>query len=278
MACALVLLAMIYGALWYGVFALFTEFPAFWPYWIFVVIALISALAGHYHGADKALLASVGAELVERGAEPHLEASLERLAALAVVPAPRLALADTDAANAFAVGLSQHGAAVVVTRGLRERLDEKELEAVLAHEMAHIANRDAAVLTAVAAPRILGEVMVGGASSTIGLVWYLIWPLGIPIYLVGALLTLPVSRYREFAADHGSALLTGAPEQLMSALRKLATDAVEIPHEDLRAANCFCIVPTEATILELFSDHPPTEKRLAALAEIAREMGRPVPG
>jgi heat shock protein HtpX len=266
---------MVYGALWYGVFALFTEFPAAWPYWIFVLIALVSALAGHYHGADKALLKSVGADLVDPGAEPQLEATLARLAALADVPAPRLALAGTDAANAFAVGLSQRGAAVVVTSGLRRRLDNTELEAVLGHEMSHIANRDAAVLTAVAAPRILGEVMVGGASSPIGLGWYLIWPLGIPIYMVGTLLTLTVSRYREFAADRGSAILTGAPEQLMSALRKLATDAAEIPHDDLRAANAFCIVPTEASLIELFSDHPPTEKRLAVLAEIAREMGHP---
>jgi heat shock protein HtpX len=276
MACALILLAMIYGALWYGVFALFTEFPGAWPYWIFVVIALVSALAGHYHGADKALLASVGAELVEPGVEPRLETTLGRLAALAGVPAPRLALADTDAANAFAVGLSQRRAAVVVTSGLRKRLSIDELESVLAHETAHIANRDAAVLTAVAAPRILGEVMVGGAGSGLGYVWLLIWPLGIPVYVVGSLLTLTVSRYREFAADRGSAILTGAPEQLMSALRKLASDAAEIPHDDLRAANAFCIVPTEAALIELFSDHPPTEKRLAALAEIAREMGRPV--
>ena len=165
----------------------------------------------------------------------------------------------------------------MVTTGLREQLTPAELEAVLAHEIAHIANRDAAVMTIVAAPRILGEVMVGGpGSSLIGLLWLLVWPLGIPVYFVGTLLTLTVSRYREFAADRGSAILTGAPQQLMSALQKLVAQASEIPHDDLRAANAFCIVPTEASILELFSDHPPLEKRLAALSEIAREMGTPV--
>ena len=277
MACALVLLALIYAALWFGVFELFKEFPGAWPYWIFVAIALAIALAGHYQAADKALLASIGAELVEPRSEPELESMLHRLGSLAGIPAPRLALTETTAANAFAVGLRQRDAVVVLTRGLRERLTAKEVEAVLAHELTHIGNRDAAVLTAVAAPRILGEIMVGGTlSDWLSLAWLLVWPIGIPIYAIGTLLTLTVSRYREFAADRGSAILTGAPEQLMSALQKLSSHAAEIPHEDLRAANAFCIVPTEASLIALFSDHPRLEKRLAALAEIAREMGRPV--
>lgn len=146
---------------------------------------------------------------------------------------------------------------------------------MLAHEIAHLVNRDAAVMTAVAAPRMLGQVLIGDAGGTwLGLVWLVIWPLGLPVYAIGSLLTLTVSRYREFAADRGSAILTGAPEQLMSALQKLSLHAVEIPHEDLRAANAFCIVPTEASILALFSDHPPLEKRLAALAAIVRELGK----
>jgi heat shock protein HtpX len=277
MACALVLLVLTYAALWFGVVELFRAFPGAWPYWVFVTIALATALVGHYSGADKALLASVGAELVEPGTGRELEAVVHRLSSLADIPAPRLAVADTAAANAFAVGLSQGGAVVVVTTGLRERLTAKELEAVLSHEIAHIVNRDAAVMTAVAAPRMLGQVLVGDTvASWLGLVWLVIWPLGIPVYAVGALLTLTVSRYREFAADRGSAILTGAPEQLMSALQKLSSHAAEIPHEDLRAANAFCIVPTEASFLALFSDHPPLEKRLTALAEIARAMGRPV--
>ena len=261
MACALVLLLLTYVALGFGVVELFREFPGAWPYWIFVAIALGAAIAGHYSHADRTLLASVGADLVEPGTDRPLESTVHRLASLAGIPAPRLAVADTAAANAFAVGLSRRGAVVVVTTGLRERLTAKELEAVLA----------------VAAPRMLGQVLVGDAGGTwLGLVWLVIWPLGLPVYAIGSLLTLTVSRYREFAADRGSAILTGAPEQLMSALRKLSSQAVEIPHEDLRAANAFCIVPTEASFLALFSDHPPLEKRLAALAEIAREMGEPV--
>ncbi|MDP9262115.1 MAG: M48 family metalloprotease, partial [Actinomycetota bacterium] len=160
-------------------------------------------------------------------------------------------------------------------RGLMEALTDAELEAVLAHEISHLANRDAAVMTAVSAPRLLGEVVVGGAGEGRGLIWLVAWPLGIVPLALGTALTLMVSRYREFAADRGSALLTGAPEQLMSALEKLSGHAIEIPHADLRAANAFCIVSTETKRFALFSDHPPLEKRLAALAEIARELGKP---
>jgi Zn-dependent protease with chaperone function len=106
MAVALALLALTYAALWFGVYELFREVPGAWPYWIVVTIALATALIGHYRGADKSLLASVGAELVEPGTERELETTVHRLASLADVSAPRLAVADTPAANAFAVGLS----------------------------------------------------------------------------------------------------------------------------------------------------------------------------
>jgi heat shock protein HtpX len=276
MATALALLTLTYAALWFGVFELFNLVPAAWPYWIAVAVALAIALVLHYRNAGRSLLAAVGAQLMEPGTDPVLESIVRRLAALADVPAPRLALADIDAPNAFALGLSRRRAVVVVTRGLRESLTTSELEAVVAHEIAHIANRDAAVMTAVAGPRILGQVLVGEASGPLGTVWLAVWPIGIPLYAVGTLLTLTVSRYREFVADRGSALLTGAPERLMSALTKLSGHAAEIPHEDLRAANAFCIVSTEATRFSLFADHPPLEERLAPLAEIAREMGKPV--
>jgi heat shock protein HtpX len=277
MAVALALLAVTYATLWLGVYELFVVFPHAWPYWDVVAIALAVALIGHYRDASGTILRSVGAVVVEPAAEPELVELIRRLAGLADIPAPRVAIAETDAANAFAVGLSQRNSVVVLTSGLRGQLAPAELEAVLAHEIAHIANRDAAVLTAVAGPRVLGQIIVGGPGSTLlGLVWLLIWPLGIPISAVGSLLTLTVSRYREFAADRGSALLTGAPAQLMSALQKLSSSAGEIPHADLRLANVFCIVSTEAVLLELVADHPPLEKRLAALSEIAREMGKPV--
>ena len=142
--------------------------------------------------------------------------------------------------------------------------------------MAHLANRDAAVMTAVSAPRVLGEVVVGESTTNLGLLWIVGWPLGLIPLGIGTGLTQTVSRYREFSADRGSAILTGQPEQLMSALVKLSRSAAAIPHGDLRTANAFCIVSTHAHGFSLLSDHPPIEKRLAALAEIAREMGKPV--
>ena len=275
MACALGMLALTYAALWFGVVELFRSFPGAWPYWVIVALALGAGLIGHYAGADKTLLKAAGATLLEQGTEPKLQAMTQRIASLADIPMPRLALIDTEAANAFAVGLGHRRAVIVLTEGLRRTLTEPELEAVVAHEISHIANRDAAVLTAVAVPRILGELIVGGpGSSLLGLVWLSIWPLGIPLVAVGSLLTLTVSRYREFSADRGSAILTGAPEQLMSALSKLASRSAAIPHRDLREANAFCIVSTHASRMALFSDHPPLERRLAALAKLARDLGR----
>ena len=278
MAVALVLLGVTYVAIVAAVVGLFVVFPRAWPYWLVVALAVAFSLVVHYRAAESSLLGAIGATLVPEGEEPGVRGALGKLASLADIPAPRLAMVETDVPNALAVGLSRRKAIVVVTRGLLERLTQHELESVLAHEVAHLANRDAAVMTAVAVPRTLGEVIVGGPGGPgfVGVVWIVIWPLGIFPLGVGTGLTLTVSRYREFAADRGSAILTGAPEQLMSALRKLAGHAAEIPHADMRAANAFCIVSTEAVRFRLFSDHPPLEQRLAALEKIARELGRPV--
>jgi heat shock protein HtpX len=160
---------------------------------------------------------------------------------------------------------------------LLHRLNRRQLEAVLAHELAHVVNRDAAVMTAVSLPRTLGALLVGGPDWGIVL-WLVVWPLGLPLWAIGTLLTLTVSRYREYAADRGSAILTGEPEQLMSALQILTRSAPSIPSDDLRdlaAVEALCIVGTGGRRIELLMDHPPLEKRLAHLAEIARELGRP---
>jgi heat shock protein HtpX len=222
-------------------------------------------------------LRSLGVDVILAHREHWLREAVERLSTLADIPVPQVAIAETAASNALAVGFRRRESTLVVTRGLLEVLEPAEVEAVVAHEVAHLAHRDAAVMTAVSAPRVLGEVVVGGAATeTRGMLWMFLWPLGLLPLAIGTMLTLTVSRYREFAADRGSALLTGAPEQLMSALQKIAGHAAEIPHEDLRVANAFCIISTEAQRFTLFADHPPLEKRLAALASIAREMGRPV--
>jgi heat shock protein HtpX len=275
MAVALVLLAGTYLALVGGCAFLIAYRPQYAVWWLVALIAIGTSLATRYRSGGRAILQALDATLAPPKSESALRGIVERLAALAEVPAPEVAVADTDSMNALAVGLRRRRSTLVVTRGLVEALDDAELEAVLAHEISHLANRDAAVMTAVSAPRTLGEVVVGGAGEGRGLLWLVGWPLGIVPLALGTALTLMVSRYREFAADRGSALLTGAPEQLMSALQKISGHAAEIPHEDLRAANAFCIVSTEATRFALFSDHPPLEQRLDALAEIARELGRP---
>jgi heat shock protein HtpX len=276
MTVALLLLAATYAGLAAGCAFLILYRPSYAWLWALSGIAIGASLAARYRGGGDAVLRSLGAEVATADKEHAVHEIVERLAGLVDIAPPRIAIADTAAPNALAVGLRQRRSTVVVTRGLIRLLDPRELEAVIAHEISHLVHRDAAVMTAVSAPRVLGEVVVGEAGSARGLIWTFGWPLGLIPLGIGTGLTLTVSRYREFSADRGSAILTGAPEQLMSALEKIAAHAGQIPHDDLRVANAFCIVSTEAQRISLFSDHPPLEKRLAALAEIAREMGRPV--
>jgi len=276
MAVALVLLACTYLGLVAGCAFLIGYRAQYVWWWLAAFAAIAISLSTRYRNGGRTILESLGVAIAPATRGSGLGDVIERLAALAEIPVPDVRVAETDAMNALAVGLRRRRSTVVVTHGLVRALTDSELEAVLAHEISHLANRDAAVMTAVSAPRTLGEVVVGGAGQGFGLIWMVGWPLGIVPLGLGTGLTLTVSRYREFAADRGSALLTGAPEQLMSALQKISAHAAEIPHEDLRVANAFCIASTEARRFALFSDHPPLEKRLEALAEIAREMGKPV--
>jgi heat shock protein HtpX len=277
MAVAAALLAGLYLGILAGIVALFVTLPGRWPYWLVAAVAILgwSAFA-HYRSAESLLLRSVGASRPTREESLDLHRRLERLAALAGLPPPGAAVVHSDVPNAFAVGLSPGRSVVAVTRGLEETLTDAELDAVLAHELAHIANRDAVVMTAASVPRTLGTLLVGGEGPDLFLyVWLLLWPFGIPLIALGTLITLTISRYREFAADRGSALLTGAPEHLMSALERLS-GSERIPEEDLRlaAVEALWIVPTQTRRFRWLMDHPPLEERLAALAEIARDLGK----
>jgi heat shock protein HtpX len=272
MLLALVLLAAFYAGIAAGVLAIFWWQPGWLAYGLVVVAVALFATLAHLHGAESLVLRSARARAIP---EHRLEQQLERLAELADVPMPRLAVVDTETPNAFTVGITPGRTVVAVTTGLTDALNDHELEAVLAHELTHIANRDASVLTVVSFPRTLGLTLVTDESIA-GFVFLVVWPLGLPLFALGTLLTLTVSRYREYAADRGAALLTGAPEQLISALRKLSDR--RIPSGDLRlqgAAEAFCIVPVRIPRFELFMDHPPLEKRLAALEELARSLGKP---
>jgi heat shock protein HtpX len=260
-----------------------------------VVIVIIAALAFlQYYTSDKIALAASGAKVVTREQAPELHAMVERLAAMGDLPMPRIAVIPTDVPNAFATGRNPKHSVVAVTRGLWDRLEPREIEGVLAHELTHISNRDVAVMTiasffSMVAAMLMrfglwGGMMGGGNrdNNNSAPVWLILFAVSLLTYVISWVLIMTISRYREYAADRGAALLTGAPEQLMSALQKIASQITRIPQRDLREVqgmNAFFIVPTSVkrATAELFMTHPPLEKRLARLGQIAQEMGRPIP-
>jgi len=263
---------------------------------IVLMVVIVGALAFvQYFTSDKLALRAAGAKVVERDQAPELHDMIERLCAIADLRKPRVAVIESDVPNAFATGRNQKHAAVAVTTGLWNRLEPKEVEGVLAHELSHIANRDVLVMTVASFFAMIAAVLtrVGLYSGMFGgmggnrdnnnqiPVWLIVLVVSVVTYFLSQILILAISRYREFAADRGSALITGAPENLMSALQKIASGITQIPQQDLRQVegmNAFFIIPTNWRKRggELFMTHPPLEKRLAALAEISREMGRPV--
>jgi heat shock protein HtpX len=261
------------------------------------VVPMILIVGGiavfQYFTSDKLALAAAGAKVVSREEAPALHDMVERLCAMADLPKPRVAIMDTPVPNAFATGRSPKHAAVAVTTGLLERLEPKEVEGVLAHELSHIANRDVLIMTVASFFAMLAAMltrfglyanMFGGGDRRDNNgppIWLIVMLVSIVVYALSYVLIRMISRYREYSADRGSALITGAPEYLMSALQKIASQMSLIPNRDLRAVegmNAFFIVPARAktAVAELFATHPPLEKRIAALSEIAREMGRPV--
>src|SRR5512133_235367 len=250
-----------------------------------------------YYTSDKLALAASGAKIVSADEAPDLHAMVERLCAMANLPKPRIAVVDTDVPNAFATGRNPKHAAVAVTTGLWRRLEPQEVEGVLAHELSHIANRDVLVMTIASFFAMLAALltrfglyagMFGGfgggnrdSNNNSVPVWLIIFLVSVIVYAISFILIRTISRYREYAADRGSAIMTGAPENLMSALQKISSGITQIPQRDLREVqgmNAFFIIPTnwKTNMSEWMMDHPPLEKRLAALSEIAREMGKPV--
>ncbi|MGH3008362.1 MAG: zinc metalloprotease HtpX [Gaiellaceae bacterium] len=255
-----------------------------------------------YYTSDKLALRASGAKIVSADEAPDLHAMVERLCAMADLPKPRIAVVDSDVPNAFATGRNPKHAAVAVTTGLWHRLDPQEVEAVLGHELSHIANRDVLVMTVASFFAMLAAMltrfglyagMFGGFGGGYGggnrsnnnsnqvPVWLIVFLVSMVVYAISFILIRTISRYREYAADRGSALITGAPENLMSALQKISSGITQIPQQDLREVqgmNAFFIIPTnwKSNMSEWMMDHPPLEKRLAALSEIAREMGKPV--
>jgi heat shock protein HtpX len=259
------------------------------------MLLIVGALAiFQYYTSDKLALTASGAKVVTPEQAPELHAMVDRLCAMSDLPKPRVAVIPTDVPNAFATGRSPKHSAVAVTEGLWRRLSPQEIEGVVAHELSHIANRDVLIMTLASFFAMLAAVLMrfgmfggmfgGGGDRDRGggaPVWLIIFAVSLLTYIISFVLIRTISRYREYSADRGAALITGAPEQLMSALQKIASDIMRIPQRDLRqveSMNAFFIVPTsvKSSVAELFATHPPLEKRLARLGAIAQEMGRPV--
>jgi heat shock protein HtpX len=262
-----------------------------------MLVIVIGMAAFQYYTSDKLALAASGAKVVSADEAPELHAMVERLCAMAGLPKPRVAVVDTDVPNAFATGRNPQHAAIAVTTGLWRRLEPQEVESVLAHELSHVANRDVLVMTIASFFAMLAALLTrfglyagmfggfGGGNRNNNNnqvpVWLIVFLVSIVVYAISFILIRTISRYREYAADRGSAIITGAPENLMSALQKISSGITQIPQRDLREVqgmNAFFIIPTnwKTNMSEWMMDHPPLEKRLAALAEIAREMGKPV--
>lgn len=286
MALTMFLLGLLYVVFFVVLFRLF-------DLGIGAAVVLMAALLGlQLFLSDRLALAAARARIVERDEAPELHEMVERLAAMADLSKPRVAVIDSDVPNAFATGRSQKRAVVAVTRGLWQRLERREVEGVLAHELAHISNRDVVTMTIASFFSMVAAMLIrfslysgmfsGGNRDQNQLpVWLIMFVVSIVTYVLSYILIMAISRYREYAADRGAALITGQPENLMSALQKIASDMVRIPQKDLREVapmNALFIVPTSwrASFGQLFATHPPLEKRIARLAEIALEMGRPV--
>src|SRR5437899_5512021 len=263
-----------------------------------MLVIIIGLAFFQYYTSDKLALRASGAKIVTAEEAPELHAMVERLCAMANLPKPRIAVVDSDVPNAFATGRNPKHAAVAVTTGLWRRLEPQEIEAVLGHELSHIANRDVLVMTVASFFAMLAAMLTrfglyagmfggfGGGNRSNGNnnqvpVWLIVFLVSVVVYAISFILIRTISRYREYAADRGSAIITGAPENLMSALQKISSNITQIPQRDLREVqgmNAFFIIPTnwKSNMSEWMMDHPPLEKRLAALSEIAREMGKAV--
>jgi heat shock protein HtpX len=253
----------------------------------------IAVIAGglflvQYFTSDKIALLSMGARVVSPQEAPRLHALIERLCIQANLPKPRVAIADTPMPNAFAIGRSPKTATVCATTGILDLLDDGELEAVLGHELTHVQNRDVLVMTiasffaSIAAFIVQMGFWFGGAvdnrDNNNGPAFIVVILVSAAVYVISWLLLQALSRYREFAADRGSAIITGRPSALISALLKIDGGMNQIPQRDLRAANgelaAFYIFPPKAkqTVASLFSTHPPLEKRIAALQRLETQL------
>ena len=263
--------------------------------WYLVLLIAVGLFLAQYYFSDRIALYAMHAQEVSPAQEPELHAIVDRLVALTDTPKPRVAIADSDVPNAFATGRSAKHSVVCVTTGLLRRLEPAELEGVLAHELAHVAHRDVAVMTIASVLGVLAGFLTrmalytrmpvnrGRDSDNAAVVFFVVVLVSALVYAVSFLLIRALSRYRELAADRAGALITGAPSQLASALVKVSGEMARIPTRDLRAAepfNAFFFVPALASgfsLSTLFATHPPLEVRLDRLGQLSAQLGGPAP-
>jgi len=267
---------------------------------IFFAVILGAGLTfGSLFWSDKIALSASGAKEVTPAQAPELHGTIDRICALADMPKPRVAIAQTDMPNAFATGRNSKNAVICVTTGLMRRLDREELEGVLAHEMSHVAHKDVVVMTIASFVGILagllvrfafyGELFGGGGRGRGGNnnnggglpILLIVLLVGIVTYAISFLLIRLLSRYRELAADRAGALLTGQPSKLASALTKVSGAMAAIPTKDLREAQPLsafyfapALKPNTTTLSTIFSTHPSLERRLRQLSEISGQLSK----
>jgi heat shock protein HtpX len=261
---------------------------------LFVVVLGGGMLIGSLFYSDKIALRTAGAQLVTPEQAPQLHGMVDRICALADMPKPAVAIANTDMPNAFATGRNADHAVLCVTTGIMNRLTDAELEGVLAHELSHVAHKDVQVMTIASFLAIIAGLMIrmafyselfgGGRRSNnnqnAAMMMFAIMAVSIVVYAVSFLLIRMLSRYRELAADRSGALLTGQPSALKSALIKVSGDIARIPTRDLRTAeplNAFFFAPAMslnggASLSKIFSTHPSLERRLAELDKVQQQL------
>ena len=255
---------------------------------LIVIVALVLLLV-QFFGSDKIALATMGVKEVTPAQEPELHGIIERLCVQADLPKPKVGVIETSMPNACAMGKSKKATTVCATRGILELLSPAELEGVMAHELTHVINRDVMVMTLASFFATLASMIAqfalifGGFGGGYGRgrdeeeEIMLVLLVSVLVYAISFLLLRALSRYREFAADRGSAVLTGRPSALASALLKISGTMERVPTQDLRRAegmSAFFILParTKKSLMNIFADHPPLEQRLAALERLESQL------
>ncbi|WP_019146334.1 zinc metalloprotease HtpX [Aeromicrobium massiliense] len=280
------------GGVGLGLGALYVLFGVVLMQWLgsavlgFAVVLIMAA--GQWFFSDTLALRSMRAKVVTPQQAPELHAMIDRLCLQAGLPKPKVAIAQTDLPNAFATGRSPSRSAVCVTTGILQRLTADELEGVLAHELAHVANRDVSVMTVASSLGLLAGFvtqwgfLLGGNRNRNngGPAFIVVWLVSMVVYFLSFILTRSLSRYRELSADRRGAYLTGDPRQLATALQKISGDMSRLTPaqvEQTQGASAFFFAPalSRQSFSALFSTHPPLEQRLAQLAQIEVELRNP---